>query len=127
MIHNIYELANGMGISTETDGAREKDQHEILRRIDRAVYKGTDCGAWVQAGAGDTPPVVNRVRVGSIVEGADTECQTHTLEFPFSLEDFWNTVQAVEDEAEEIWNEWNEEDEDWEGAELDEMQENRRL
>lgn len=39
------------------------------RRIDRAVYKGTDCGAWVRF---DEEGIV----VGTIIEGSDAEFDT---------------------------------------------------
>lgn len=47
-------------------GIEYKDIKEAEQRIDRAVYKGTDCGAWVKF---DEQGIV----VGSIVEGSDAE------------------------------------------------------
>jgi hypothetical protein len=44
------------------------------------------------------------VTVGSIVEGVDWGTDTHTLRYPFEIQDFWDALQAVEDEANEIWH-----------------------
>jgi len=43
------------------------------------------------------------VTVGSIVEGVDWGTTPHTLRYPFEIQDFWDALQAVEDEANEIW------------------------
>lgn len=68
----------------------------------RRIYKGTNCGAWL---AVQGP---NEVRIGSIVEGVDYDCQTEELVWPFTHEQFWDAVQNVEEEASSIWNDANE-------------------
>lgn len=54
---------------------------------------------------GDYPDVhVLGVSVGSIVEGVDQECQTIVLEgAEFTPEAFWQAVEDVSKEADEIW------------------------
>ena len=71
-------------------------------RVEKAVYKGTDCGAWIEC-------TETELRVGSIVEGSDVDCQTHILTLPTTGEALDEAFKAVEPEAQEIWNEWNEE------------------
>lgn len=71
----------------------------------KRIYKGTACGAWLSAEG-------NVVSVGSIVEGADVDCETRWLEWPFSSDEFWKMVNDVEAEADEIWTEWHTDDEE---------------
>ena len=47
--------------------------------------------------------VIRGIRVGSIVEGTDRECQTITINSPCSPQNVWDAVEAVNEEAEEIW------------------------
>ena len=70
--------------------------HNTIGAVSKAIFKGTNCGAWV-ATTGDA------IQVGSTVEGADEGTEVHDLTYPFSKDDFWKAVQAVEDEAESIW------------------------
>lgn len=42
---------------------------------------------------------------GSIVEGVDYGTEEHYLKWPFTKEVFWETVEAVDDEANSIWEE----------------------
>jgi hypothetical protein len=71
-----------------------KDAKERLKRI---LYKSTDCGAWIEFGK-------TSVTIGSIVEGVDWNTETRTLTYPFVMDEYWSAVQAVEDEAKDIWN-----------------------
>jgi hypothetical protein len=67
------------------------------QKIDRAIYKGTDCGAWVRFDA-------QGVVVGTIVEGSEAEYSER-----IALSDdeatlcrrFWQAVQNCEDFASE--------------------------
>lgn len=43
------------------------------------------------------------IGVGSIVEGIDQCTETYELAYPFSDKQFWKAVQAVEDEARDLW------------------------
>lgn len=82
---------------------------ELERRIDRAVYKGTDCGAWVLF---DEKGIV----VGSIVEGSDAEFSERIDLTGIDISDagaeiltqrFWNTVEKINDLACDAWEEAN--------------------
>ena len=69
-----------------------------LKVASNSVFKGTRCGAWVQKMIdGDG------LAVGSIVEGTDVETRTYELPFPFTIEEYDDALDMVEDEAEEIW------------------------
>lgn len=72
------------------------DDERTAKALDKAIYKGTTCGAWVEK-------VPNGVNVGSIVEGCDQYCDVQELRYPFDHTDFWAAVQRVEDQADEIW------------------------
>ena len=63
----------------------------------RSTYKYTSCGAWLETDK-------EGVSVGSIVEGSDQGTETYKLNYPFEIKDFWNSLDAVEQEAQEIWN-----------------------
>ena len=70
---------------------------ETLNDLSRSVYKYTSCGAWVDEDE-------QGVTLGSIVEGVDEGTETHNLQYPFTIDQFQDALQAVEDEAKEIWN-----------------------
>jgi hypothetical protein len=74
------------------DSAKEESS------IAKAIYKGTACGAWLEIPDPDT------IRIGSIVENGDQEIGPYSLTWPFTREEFWNTVEQVDDEACEIFN-----------------------
>ena len=77
-------------------------------RVQKALFKGTECGAWIEAMHG-------QIKVGSIVEGADVNCTPHVLSFPFHSSELEHALDMIEDEAEAIWQEWNNPngEEDW--------------
>ena len=64
----------------------------------RSIYKGTACGAWLVLEGRDA------VRVGSIVEGCNADAESFSVVWPFTSEEFWQAVQAVEDSASELWD-----------------------
>jgi len=89
--------------------------------IERTVYKYTNCGAWFSFEGrlneewdckGLEPQLINdplhnsggEVTVGSIVEGVDWGTEEYTLQFPFTLVEFNQALDDVEEEAELIWN-----------------------
>lgn len=68
---------------------------------EKAVYNGTECGAWIEqedihGGSG--------ILLGSIVEGVDWGTETYYLGYPFTMAKFWETLEAVDEEAKDIWN-----------------------
>ena len=69
---------------------------ESFERLKRNVYKYTSCGAWVDEDE-------QGVALGSIVEGVDEGTEIHSLTYPFTIDQFQNALQSVEDEASEIW------------------------
>ncbi len=70
---------------------------KTFAQVERNTFKYTDCGAWITQND-------EGITVGSIVEGVDWGTDTHTLRYPFEIQDFWDALQAVEDEANEIWH-----------------------
>jgi len=79
------------------------------KRLSRCLYKATDCGAWLSVdGEG--------LRLGSIVEGSDVDCETHTLDWVSYLRmdegdlSKWldSTIEEIESEATQLWREANE-------------------
>jgi hypothetical protein len=68
-----------------------------VAQVKRSTYKYTSCGAWLETDK-------EGVSVGSIVEGVDQGTETYQLNYPFEIKDFWNSLDAVEQEAKEIWN-----------------------
>jgi hypothetical protein len=73
---------------------------EDLDRLKRAIYKGTNCGAWICE-----TEEKNGLMVGSIVEGVDSETETFTLTFPFLYPELWEALEEVEAQADQIWKE----------------------
>ena len=62
-----------------------------------AIYKSTNCGASLQK-------IDNGVKIGSIVEGCASDTQYYDFTFPFNMNEFWETITAIEKEAVLIWN-----------------------
>jgi hypothetical protein len=92
----IKTIADNIGIAPDPE------------QIDRAIYKGTDCGAWVRFDE-------DGIMIGTIVEGSDaeyreriecTECE-ETL-----CENFWEAIQRAEDFSAEEWRMVDDEEED---------------
>jgi hypothetical protein len=71
-------------------------------RIAKAIFKATECGCVFSYDA-------TSVTVSGYAEGADAECQPHTLTFPFTMEDFWSSIEEADAEGVEMWHEWNDE------------------
>jgi hypothetical protein len=67
----------------------------------RRLYKATMCGAWIR----ETP---RGIAIGSIVEGADCDCQTHEfLWTEVTVKSINSAIDQIEEEADEIWHVWN--------------------
>ena len=96
MIKNLKELAGEFGFQATND-----DRNKSL--LEKYIYKFTVCGASVEFKD-------NGVTIGSIVEGVDYGTEYYTLEFPFTKEVFWETIESVEAEAKQIWDETHEDD-----------------
>jgi hypothetical protein len=94
---------------------------ESFEDIERNTYKYTDCGAWIQEKTedrvdyesphieefNDAPTYEHPIglTVGSIVEGVDYDCTPVTVTYPFELDEFWQALQAVEDQVVRILEE----------------------
>ena len=97
VICSIEDLCNELG--TDVD------------RIERDMFKNTACGmpiSWDD----------NGVTLVGYVEGADCDGPSETLAFPFTMKEFNDTINYLEEEANEMWHEWNDECEDEEGESL---------
>ncbi|MCA9367463.1 hypothetical protein KC887_04360 [Candidatus Kaiserbacteria bacterium] len=109
-IKNINDLFQNVCFVTQ-DVADSVSDEVCLRKVGRAIYKNTSCGAFVEL-ASDVEGVV----VGSIIEGYDAQATNHTLAFPFGSDEFWQAVESVESEVDEILADLEAQvadDEDW--------------
>ena len=88
----MSEIVNNIEEFIKARKCSEKDFQDVVRN----TYKYTDCGAWITRD-------FTSITVGSIVEGVDWDTDTYTLQFPFKIQEFWDMLQSVEDEANEIW------------------------
>ena len=78
----------------EARGCGEKDFSDV----EKATYKYTTCGAWIAQSS-------DGITIGSIVEGCDEGTSVYTLDYPFEIDLFWDSLDKVDKEAEKIWNE----------------------
>ena len=84
-------------------GLQESDDDT---RLSKALFKGTDCGAWIEF-------TETGLAVGSIVEGSDVDCTTHTLIWTGEEDvEKWldQALKEIEEEAKGLWKEANEDD-----------------
>ena len=77
----------------EARGCGEKDFSDV----EKATYKYTTCGAWIAQSS-------DGITIGSIVEGCDEGTSVYTLDYPFEIDLFWDSLDKVDKEAEKIWN-----------------------
>jgi len=78
----------------EARGCGEKDFSDV----EKATYKYTTCGAWIAQSS-------DGITIGSIVEGCDEGTSVYTLDYPFEIDLFWDSLDYIDKEAEKIWNE----------------------
>jgi hypothetical protein len=84
----------------------EADAEPDFSVMSRRLYKATSCGAWIVEEE-------NGIAIGSIVEGSDCDCETHIIEWALVTSDeIQKAIDAIEAEAEELWEEANCEDDD---------------
>ena len=57
-------------------------------------------------------PRVTGIIVGSIVEGCDADATPFTLSFPFTVDEYHEQLQALEDQCSEMWHECNDDEEE---------------
>ena len=112
----LYDIDLDQTNGKALDERKDADAKTIAERVSHRVYKYTDCGAWLALMHGTQwdPKTGHRparhpnrqlvgITLGSIVEGIDATTDTHDLRFPFTEKSFWAALQAVEDEASELW------------------------
>lgn len=90
----VAEVASVYGLPSDATEAQ----------IAKAIYKGTDCGAWIQF-------TETGLAVGSIVEGSEADCTTHELKWTGEENvGAWleKALDEIEMEAEQLWQEANE-------------------
>lgn len=92
-----------MKLRSHADLARYVGADDVAR-IERRVYKDTDCGAWVDL---QDP---KSVLVGTIVEGSDVEpiVAPRRLHYPCDAKLWDQAVEAIEADAEACWQHVNE-------------------
>lgn len=74
--------------------------------MSRQLYKSTACGAWIAEEK-------DGVAIGSIVEGSDADCQTRRIKWAdVTAESLEEAIAAIEEEANELWEEANEEEDE---------------
>ena len=100
----VGAVAEGIGLPFEGKLS------DIVSKIQRAVYKGTECGAWVQFDE-------KGIMVGSIVEGSDAEFSKRIDLSGVDISDegstllnerFWAALDEIDDLACAEWEEANE-------------------
>ncbi len=77
--------------------SQRKCGEETFAQLKRNTYKYTTCGAWIHESDWG-------IALGSRVEGVAENTETYTLNYPFTIDQFQDALQSVENEAEEIWN-----------------------
>lgn len=119
MINSIKDLINYWGWSSDTP----------IESLPKMVYKGTDCGAWIQLqtedgewhGEGELTGIgeVIGFRIGTIVEGSDADVGPQEFTFPVTANEVQEWINEMESEASFLWHEANDDyDEDDEGDDL---------
>jgi hypothetical protein len=97
LIRNITDLADYVGVNAVRTHAA------VEQRLQRAIYKGTDCGAWIRCWE-------NEVVIGSIVEGSDAEF-TESMTYPFESDDYDWKLDFLEEQCAYEWERCNREEE----------------
>ena len=77
-------------------------------QVEKAVYKGTDCGAWLEFDYASEENGGSYLFVGSIVEGAEVDCDTISLKLPTTGAALAEALDCVDTQATEIWKQHNE-------------------
>lgn len=92
---DLYQVAEWYGDAIP----RTVPYDAMLSRVQRILYKGTDCGAWINE---DEKGII----LGTIVEGSEAELHYH-LPYPVTRKDFFAQVEEMEAEASALWSEAN--------------------
>ncbi len=84
----------------EISGVKETNPEIALSHIEKALFKGTDCGICFSRAQNEPDGVI----ITGYAEGSDAELTSHTLDYPFTKEVFWDTVGRADDEGCEEWH-----------------------
>lgn len=85
-VHNFEDLCKARELGETTfDDVRSN------------TYKYTECGASFDL-------IDGGVRLGTIVEGVDDYSIDRELIFPFTMDDFWGTLDSICQEASDCWD-----------------------
>lgn len=74
-----------------------RDAETAGRLIAKQLYKNTSCGI-------SFIPDDNGVRVAGYCEGWDGECSPHRLQYPFTMNEFWEAVEAADKDGCDAWD-----------------------
>lgn len=80
---------------------------EALARVQKALYKGTRCGMFVEVEERTEKGRISKLALGSIIEGSDEGTEIYIVGFPFSVKIVDGIIQDIEDEASWMWEEAN--------------------
>ena len=96
VINTIFDLARE--VSAQRDGSEGEGAEEVGKSIARRLYKDTECGVsfWSDC---------ERVVVTGYCEGSDWHIEGRELPFPFTPEEFWETVKAADQDGCDTWDE----------------------
>ena len=95
-----YKKTDGIVITSEQD---LKDYYDT-NDVERMVFKYTDCGCCYYANE-------DCVSVAGYAENSeDAECPSHTLYFPFTIDEWDQALEIADQEGCDLWNEYNEDD-----------------
>ena len=85
-------------ITSEEDLKKYYDTHDM----DRFVFECTECGCCYRAEK-------DFVGLNGYAEGSeDAECPEHRLYFPFTIEEWKETLKKADQEGCDLWHEYNE-------------------
>ena len=76
----------------------DEDRKRVEGHVKKWVFKATECGCCVHFSG----PL--EVILSGYVEGWDGDCPSHLLQWPFSRDEYYNTLEKADKEGVAIWN-----------------------
>lgn len=113
IINNLRDLAKHLGVEPVTS-FENFGPDGLVGRMRKAIYRATECGCVLEAPKGE-----RYVIISGYAEGADAECESYQLSYPFSAEEFDQKLALCDLEGCQMWEEWN--NPDWEDVLPDDM------
>ena len=91
---------------------------ENATQLNRRIYKGTDCGAWISVRTPDgkwhhngqdwsSVKAIDAFLIGTIIEGSDAEIQSAPFILPVTKAEVGHYIADMETEADRLWQEAN--------------------